>query len=73
MAEVTVVREQTTLDLLLYKAHGERGAELLEAAYELNDGIAFHTNFLPIGMAVKIPDLPVRKQGEERQVVTLFG
>lgn len=59
MAEtITVNGEFITLDLLLTRRHGFAGQALLEAAYDLNPGLAGLNRFIPLGTVVIIPDKP---------------
>jgi phage tail protein X len=68
-----VMRENTTLDLLLWRLHGAAGADLLEQAYDLNEGLAELGPVLPVGTKVLLPELPPKTEAKDVTVVTLFG
>lgn len=72
MNEVIVVRgEGLSLDLLLWRKHGVRGRELVEAALALNPGLAGLGPYLPLGTAVTLPPLPTKTRLAAK-LVTLF-
>ncbi|WP_298981597.1 tail protein X [uncultured Roseibium sp.] len=67
---VTVVGDNLTLDLILYRTYGVRGQELIEETMTLNPDLT--DAFLPVGAVVTLPDLPAETV-ETQDVVTLFG
>lgn len=69
----TIRRERMALDLLLFQAYGVDGPPLLEAALQMNPGLADKGPFIPLGTVVTIPEKPARDQLRERKVVSLFG
>lgn len=71
---VTVIRENTTVDLLLWRAHGRRGVTgaMLAATYELNPGLAALGPVLPLRTRVSLPDLPAASSPARRPAVSLF-
>jgi phage tail protein X len=68
-----VMRENTTLDLLLWRLHGAAGAALLEDAYALNEGLAELGPVLPVGTELLLPELAPKPALKDVPVVTLFG
>lgn len=73
MIEITVQRPRTTLDLLLWRQHGVAGAALLEQTLEINPGVADLGAELPIGTAVKLPELQASAPAQTTTVIDLFG
>ncbi|MDQ0314865.1 tail protein X [Amorphus orientalis] len=72
--ERTVRGEGITLDLLLWRRDGVRGRELVEAALDLNPGLADLGAVLPLGTVVFLPDPPAARSAPvPRKVVDLFG
>lgn len=69
---ITIRGEGITLDLLLWRRYGVRGQALVEAALRLNPGLAALGPVLPLGIAVKIPELPPATQST-RRYVSMFG
>lgn len=66
MASVTVVQDQMTVDLLVWRALGRQDQQLVEQTLELNPGLASAGVFLPIGTVVVLPELePVRARLRE--------
>ncbi|WP_394689064.1 tail protein X [Hoeflea sp.] len=72
METVTIRGEGITLDLLLWRIHGVRGQDLVEAALELNPGVADAGPVLALGTVVRIPPLPAQTRPEQ-PLITLFG
>lgn len=69
---MTIKGEGISLDLLLWRIHGVRGQELVEAGLELNPGLSGLGAVLPLGTVVTIPDLPVESRPAV-PLITLFG
>ncbi|MEJ8474440.1 tail protein X [Roseibium algae] len=70
--EVTVIGDNITLDLLLWRRFGIRGQGLLEEALELNPKLSWQEAFLAPGSIVRFPTLPPAGSAD-RAVVSLFG
>jgi|TARA_A100001391_G_scaffold44812_4_gene26288 phage tail protein X len=73
MEKVTVSREHTTLDLLLFRRFGAAGQFLLESVLDANRGLAAKGPVLPVGTIVTLPEQLGRTSTGERPVVDLFG
>lgn len=75
MAQRIVVQQQgVTLDLLLWRIHGRRGQNLVEAALVANPGLAALGPVIPLGTAIDIPDLPAAPSGGiVEQPIDLFA
>ena len=64
MPQRIVVHQQgATLDLLLWRIHGRRGQDIVEAALVANPGLAALGPVIPQGAAINIPDLPAPSAG----------
>lgn len=64
MPQRIVVQQQgATLDLLLWRIHGRRGQDLVEAALVANPGLAALGPVIPLGTAIVVPDLPAPPAG----------
>lgn len=72
MDAVTIRGEGITLDLLLWRAYGVRGQQLVEEALEANPGLSALGPVLPLGTVVRIPPLPVETRAPA-PLITLFG
>lgn len=53
---VTIAARGITLDLLLWRRDGDAGAALVEAALDLNPGLAARGAEIPAGVTVVLPD-----------------
>jgi len=73
METVTVSRENTTLDLLLFRRFGAAGQTLLEAVLDANPGLARIGAVLPVGTIVTLPAPSARPPKTDRPVIDLFG
>lgn len=73
MEKITVSREHTTLDLLLFRRFGAAGQSLLESVLDANRGLAAKGPVLPVGTVVTLPEQLGRTSAAERPVVDLFG
>ncbi|SDR01662.1 tail protein X [Pseudovibrio sp. Tun.PSC04-5.I4] len=71
--KITVTGEGITLDLLLVRAHGWRGQELIHEALQLNPGIAGEGPYLKQGRTVILPALPVQTSKTPAPTIDLFG
>ena len=72
--QVVVQQEGATLDLLLWRIHGRRGQDLVEAALVANPGLAALGPVIPLGTAIVIPDLPAPPAGDiVEQPIDLFA
>lgn len=73
---VKVIREHTTVELLLWRHGKRRGAtsERLSETLALNPGLAALGPILPLGTLVTIPDLPpvTERQRVAAPAVSLF-
>lgn len=71
---VTVQRERTSVDLLLWRAYGRRGqtSAMLAETFALNPGLAGMGPFLPLLTPVLLPDLPAPSAPARRPAVSLF-
>ena len=69
---ITVQGEGVMLDLLLWRRYGRRGQVLVDAAHQLNRGLADLDPVLPVGTVVVLPDLPVTPTRAGRKPVSLF-
>jgi phage tail protein X len=73
MISVTVQRDGTTLDLLLWRQHGMAGSALLEQTLDANPGLAGLGAELPLGTEVNLPDAPAPVRSQQVKVIDLFG
>jgi phage tail protein X len=69
---ITIAGDNLTVDLLLYRRDGRAGQALVEAAYELNPGLADLGPVLPVGTVVLLPDRPLQPRAALREPVSLF-
>lgn len=68
---LTVAHELTTLDLLLWRHFRHEIAGLVEAVYDLNQGLAAPGAYLPVGTVVTVP-LPARQDVQPRRSISLY-
>ena len=69
---VQVTRDNMTLDLVVWQAFGRQDAGVVEAALELNPGIADLGAFLPVGTTVELPE-PQAAKPPLRETVMLWS
>jgi phage tail protein X len=68
---ITIKGEGITLDLLLWRRFGRAGQALVEAALQLNAGLAALGAELPLGTRVTLPEEPTAAATTET-AISLF-
>jgi phage tail protein X len=70
---LTVIAEQTTLDLLLWRRYRREVPGLIEDTLRRNPGLAKIGLFLPVGMTIDVQTLAPEPRGRTAvQVVSLY-
>ena len=70
---LTVVAEQTTLDLLLWRRFRREVPDLVEDTLRHNPGLARIGVFLPVGMTIHVQTPPPEPRGRGSvQIVSLY-
>lgn len=70
--QMTVIGDNLTVDLILYRRDGRRGQDLVEETYALNPGLADLGPVLPVLTVLTLPDPAPIAAFVLREPVSLF-